>query len=329
MSASIHYEVKLHDPHAHLFEVTCQVLNPNPEGQKFVLPAWIPGSYLIREFAKNIVSFKAKNEHGDVGFKKTDKDTYAVEATQGPLTVTMQYYAWDLSVRSAHFDGTHAFFNGTSLFLRPVGHEAETMTVALASRTDAPYNTWKVATSLQKQEVNENGYGIYQANDYDDLVDHPVEMGTFDRISFDACGIPHEAVFTGKHEGDLDRIQKDLKTICEYHLQFFGEPTPIDRYTFMTQLTGDGYGGLEHKYSTALMAKRNDLPNKNEAKISDGYRQFLGLCSHEYFHTWNVKRIKPRVFTPTTTTKNPIPLCFGLSRVLPLIMTIYRSLVRA
>ena len=88
------------------------------------------------------------------------------------------------------------------------------------------------------------------AEDYDDLVDHPVEMGTFDRITFQANGIPHEAVFTGKHDGDLKRVEKDLKTICEYHLDFFGEPKPIDRYTFMTYLTGNGYGGLEHKYST-------------------------------------------------------------------------------
>ena len=303
MSAPIHYQVKLHDPHAHIFEVTCQVAKPNPEGQSFVLPAWIPGSYLIREFAKNIVSFKAENEQGTLKHHKIDKDTYAVEAASGPLTVTLQYYAWDLSVRSAHFDGTHAFFNGTSLFLRPEGHEAETMTVELIARDDAPYSDWKVATSLQKQETNNNGFGTYRADDYDDLVDHPVEIGTFDRVEFDACGIPHDAVFSGRHDGDLDRIKKDLKTICEYQLQFFGEPMPIDRYTFMTQLTGDGYGGLEHKYSTALMAKRNDLPNRNETEISDGYRQYLGLCSHEYFHTWNVKRIKPRVFTPYNYNK--------------------------
>jgi predicted metalloprotease with PDZ domain len=298
MSTNIHYQVKLHDPHAHIFEVTCTVPVPNPKGQDFVLPAWIPGSYLIREFAKNIVSFKAENANGHVDSHKKDKDTYAVAASQGPLTVTLHYYAWDLSVRSAHFDGTHAFFNGTSLFLRPVGHESHPMTVDLQAREDAPYDSWRVATSLQKESVNANGFGGYRADDYDDLVDHPVEMGTFDKIEFDACGIPHDAVFSGKHDGDLERVQKDLKTICEYHLNFFGEPKPIDRYTFMTQLTADGYGGLEHKFSTALMAKRNDLPNKNEEKVSDGYRQFLGLCSHEYFHTWNVKRIKPRVFTP-------------------------------
>jgi predicted metalloprotease with PDZ domain len=110
MSNQIHYQVKLHDPHAHIFEVTCTVPQPNPEGQDFILPAWIPGSYLIREFAKNIVSFKAESESENVAFHKKGKDTYAVAATKGPLTVTLHYYAWDLSVRSAHFDGTHAFF---------------------------------------------------------------------------------------------------------------------------------------------------------------------------------------------------------------------------
>lgn len=298
MSNNIHYEVKLLDPNAHLFEVACTVPSPNPEGQNFILPAWIPGSYLIREFAKNIVTFKAENADGPVKHQKTDKDTFAVDGCAGPLKVTLQYYAWDLSVRSAHLDGTHAFFNGTSLFLRPEGQEAGPFSVELQARNDAPYDGWRVATSMKKEAVNENGYGLYLAEDYDDLVDHPVEMGTFDRIEFTANGIPHEAVFTGKHDGDLQRVEKDLKTICEYHLDFFGEPKPIDRYTFMTYLTGTGYGGLEHKYSTALMAKRADLPNAREEKVSDGYRQFLGLCSHEYFHTWNVKRIKPRAFTP-------------------------------
>ena len=147
-----------------------------------------------------------------------------------------------------------------------------------------------------KEAVNENGFGLYVAEDYDDLWTTQ-EMGTLIALNSLQRHSP-EAVFTGKHDGDLQRVEKDLKTICEYHLDFFGEPKPIDRYTFMTYLTGTGYGGLEHKYSTALMAKRADLPNAREEKVSDGYRQFLGLCSHEYFHTWNVKRIKPRAFTP-------------------------------
>ena len=140
------------------------------------------------------------------------------------------------------------------------------------------------------------------ADDYDELIDHPVEMGEFELITFQAHGVPHEMAITGKVPGlDAKRLASDLKKICEEQIAFFepnSKSAPMSRYVFLTLAVGDGYGGLEHRASTALICARNDLPVLGQAELTDGYRGFLGLCSHEYFHTWNVKRIKPAAFAP-------------------------------
>ena len=213
-------------------------------------------------------------------------------------------YAWDLSVRGAHLDETHGFFNGTSVFLQARGSEHLPCRVRLRP-PPAPLR-WRVFTSLPVTGRDEAGFGQYRADCYDALIDHPVEMGTPRVIRFTACGAAHEMVFTGLAPNlDLKRIAADVRRICEAQIRFFEPVTQrapfldcADRYVFMTMLTGDGYGGLEHRASTALMAARNDLPVTGVVKAPEGYQTFLGLVSHEYFHTWNVKRIKPAAFAP-------------------------------
>ncbi|MGL6041255.1 MAG: M61 family metallopeptidase, partial [Deefgea sp.] len=138
----------------------------------------------------------------------------------------------------------------------------------------------------------------YRAENYDELIDHPVEMADFTELKFLACGVPHRMVISGRHQADLTRLASDLQKICEYQIQFFGEPAPFKEYLFLTLALGDGYGGLEHRSSTALICKRSDLPLPHEKEIKPGYLQFLGLCSHEYFHSWNVKQIKPAAYAP-------------------------------
>jgi len=142
------------------------------------------------------------------------------------------------------------------------------------------------------------GFGSYAAADYDELIDHPVEMGTFTLASFRACGVPHDVAITGRHAADTRRLRRDLKRVCEHHIRFFGEPAPMKRYVFLVTAVGEGYGGLEHRASTALLCSRDDLPREGETEVTERYRTFLGLVSHEYFHTWNVKRIKPAAFDP-------------------------------
>ena len=301
----IRYTIRPSNPAAHLFEVTCSVGNPDPAGQRFSLPAWIPGSYLIRDFARHIVAIRAEAGGKAVRLDKLDKHTWQAAALKkpGPLTVICEVYAWDLSVRGAHLDQTHAFFNGTSVFLCPLGHEAAPCLIDIQPPRGKDYAGWRVATALEpargeKQAAGRHAFGLYHASNYDELIDHPVEMGSFTLASFKACGVPHEVAITGRHDCDLARLTADLKRICEWQIRFFGEPAPMARYVFLVTAVGDGYGGLEHRASTALLCSRNDFPAPGMQGMTESYRTFLGLCSHEYFHTWNVKRIKPASFTP-------------------------------
>ena len=294
----IRYRIRPSDPAAHLFEVDCTVADPDPAGQRLALPAWIPGSYLIRDFARHIVSIHARSRGVDVALAKLDKHTWRAAPCRGPLTVSAEVYGWDLSVRGAHLDATHAFFNGPCVFLRALGREERACEVEILPPAGRRYSGWRVATSLARNGARPLGFGDYAAADYDELIDHPVELGTFAHASFTAGGVPHEIAITGRHRADLERLTRDLKRVCEWHIRFWGGPAPMDRYVFLTTAVGDGYGGLEHRASTALLCSRDELPLTADKTLSDGYRTFLGLASHEYFHTWNVKRIKPAAFTP-------------------------------
>lgn len=299
---AIRYSIIPKDPAAHLFEVSLTIDAPASDGQLFALPAWIPGSYMIREFARNIVQISAAAGGKKIAIRKLDKHTWQTERCKEPLTLQYDVYAWDLSVRAAHLDQTHGFFNGTSVFLRAVGQEDMPHVVDIRPPDGETYRAWRVATALPELKAKRYGFGTYVAADYDELIDHPVELGTFELATFHAYGVPHDIAITGQVPNlDMARLAADLKKICEAQIAFF-EPkskrAPMQRYVFMTLATGDSYGGLEHRASTALICARADLPVKGRKELTDGYRTFLGLCSHEYFHTWNVKRIKPAVFSP-------------------------------
>ncbi len=293
--AAVHYRICPRNPGAHLFEVRCTVADPDPDGQRVGLPAWIPGSYLIRDFARHIVRLQAQCQGTPVSVRKTGKDTWLCASCAGPLTLIYEVYAWDLSVRGAHLDITHAYFNGTSVFLQVYGHEQNRCVVDI----DPPPGTersWRVATALRRAGAQPGGFGTYQADGYAELIDHPVEIGNFSLAEFEACGVPHQIVVSGRHQADLDRLCRDLRRICEHHIRFFGEPAPMDRYVFLIAAVGEGYGGLEHRASTSLLCQRDTLPRTGDSSVNDDYRGFLGLASHEYFHAWNVKRIKPLAF---------------------------------
>ncbi|EGF32332.1 protease, putative [Oxalobacteraceae bacterium IMCC9480] len=298
----IHYTIVARDLAAHLFEVTLTIARPDPAGQLLSLPAWIPGSYMIREFARNIVQIRATSGGKKVVLRKCDKHSWQAAGCSGALVVSYEVYAWDLSVRAAHLDQTHGFFNGTSVFLQVAGQETVPHVVDIVKPDDVACKHWRVATALPELDAARLGFGTYVAANYDELIDHPVELGTFVLATFVAHGVPHDIVITGNVPNlDMARLQTDLTRICEAQIALF-EPeskrAPMARYLFMTLAVGDGYGGLEHRASTALICKRADLPVLSQPELSDGYRTFLGLCSHEYFHTWNVKRIKPAAFAP-------------------------------
>lgn len=296
------YRVAALDPHAHLFEVRCMVAGPDPSGQRFRLPAWIPGSYLIREFARHFVAVRAESDGRPVAIEKEAKDVWRAAPCSGALTVIAQVYAFDLSVRTAYLDATRGYFNGPSLFLCPDGRADAACEVEIVAPEDAAYCHWRVATTLPRAGAAPYGFGAYRASSYDELIDHPVEMADFALVSFEAGGAPHDLAITGHIRTDLERLARDLARICQWQVDLFGDApgsrAPFDRYLFQVAAVGDGYGGLEHRASTSLVCKRDSLPAPGAGKIGDDYRSFLGLASHEYFHSWNVKRIKPAGFAP-------------------------------
>ncbi len=311
--AGIRYRIAVADPKGHYFDVVCDVAQPDPAGQTFSMPAWIPGSYMIREFARNIVSIAAESRGRSVDLVKQDKHSWRAAPSDGPLRVRYRVYAWDASVRAAHLDETHAFFNGTSVFLKIDGHEQQAHEVDLVAPTGRARRDWQVATTLPELAAPRHGFGTYRAGDYDALIDHPVEVGRFRLERFNAAGVPHEIAYTGVVPNfDAARVNADLATLCGAQIRFFAEDpgtaarsktgAPFERYLFLTAVSADGYGGLEHRSSTALLCARDALPvvpaNGKATERSSGYLTFLGLVSHEYFHSWNVKRIKPAVFAP-------------------------------
>lgn len=304
-TAPIRYRIRTLRPAAHLFEISCTVPAVDPAGQVFRLPAWIPGSYMIREFARHIVSLRAEAGGVTVAVEKLDKHSWRLARLPPDTSVTLHYevYAWDLSVRAAHLDATHGFFNGSSVFLAVEGWRDAPCLVDIERPQGPAFRDWRLITALpvatgEPGAAPAYGFGLYRAADYEELIDHPVEMGRFTLAAFEAGGVRHDIALSGRHDCDTARLCADLQRVCQWQIDLFGAPPPMDYYAFLTQVVGEGYGGLEHRASTALIAARTDLPWAGMEGTPDAYKTFLGLCSHEYFHTWNVKRIKPAAFTP-------------------------------
>jgi predicted metalloprotease with PDZ domain len=151
---------------------------------------------------------------------------------------------------------------------------------------------WQVATSLQRLSGTPYDFGAFEATGYQELIDHPVMMGELDIQEFEAANVAHVLAIAGRHDAELERLRRDLATLCAWHIDFFGRPAPMPRYVFLLRLMETGFGGLEHRASSALVSHRRNLPGPGKAADRE-YRRFLGLASHEYFHAWNVKRIKP------------------------------------
>jgi predicted metalloprotease with PDZ domain len=295
--ALIRYRVRLADLDRHWFEVECRIENP-ADDQRFSLPAWIPGSYLLRDFARHVVHVEAKSGRETLPVEKTAAAEWSVRGAGRTLLFTITVYALDQSVRGAYLDRQRGFFNGPCLFVLPSGREADEVEVTLEPPPHSICEEWRVATALAAREVDERGFGTYRAQDYDELLDHPVEIGDFESVEFEACGVPHHLVVAGRFEADLERVAVDLQQLCTAQIEFFGKPAPFDRYWFLGLAVGDGYGGLEHRASTSLIFNRDELPKAGETGQPRDYQRFLALASHEYFHTWHVKRTKPAAFMP-------------------------------
>jgi len=318
-SAGVTYRVELADLHAHLFHVTLTIANPAAQ-QHVQLPVWIPGSYLVREFAKNLQNLRARQSGRSVATQQLTKARWLLDCTaDAPLELQYEVYAFDNSVRTAWLDATRGFFNSTSLFLMVEGQQEQPHTVDLMPSASVP--RWKVATGLPAVRVDKQGFGRYAADNYDMLADCPVELGDFWVGNFEACGVPHRFVVAGAPPSfDGAQLLKDTQAICEQEIRFWhgkhykkqsglrkqdaGQTAiPFQSYLFVLNAVHDGYGGLEHRNSTVLICNRKDLPRQVRTTLAptahkqpEGYTTLLGLISHEYFHTWNVKRLRPAEF---------------------------------
>ena len=293
--ADIRYRVSIEDALSHQFEITLTVTAPAAE-QELSLPAWIPGSYLLREFARHLSSLSASQGSRELPVEQLDKARWRVRCSgRSALVLRYRIYAFDTSVRAAFLDAQRGFFNGTSLFLRVHGREQQAHALELA-RLPAG---WQAATAMAQQAD-----GSYLAADYDELVDHPFELGQFWQGRFEAGGAQHRMVVSHAFPAfDGERLMADVQRICEAQIALWHGPAgkrrqalPFEQYTFFLNVLDDAYGGLEHRASTALLAPRRDLPRREQSELSEGYVRLLGLISHEYFHTWNVKRLKPANF---------------------------------
>ena len=292
------YKITPRSPSAHLFEVSVTVAEPDPTGQVFNMPAWIPGSYMIRDLARNVVAIRAEADGEEVNLTKTDKSSWQADVCDRPLTVIAEIYAFDPSVRGAYLDTTHGFFDGASVFPAVVGQEELECHLEIAPPPAGFAGDWRVATSMRNLDAEQYEFGSYIAQNYAELIDHPCEMGNIHIGEFDVAGIPHAISVFGEMHFDMARVCHDLAKLCASQIGFLGKPKNLDRYLFLLTVKENGYGGLEHRWSSSLVCSRKDLPRRGDSAVSDDYRKFLGLCSHEYFHLWNVKRMKPERFKP-------------------------------
>jgi len=291
----IDYTVCLQRATQHLMDVTMRIEKPDASGQKLTLPNWIPGSYTVRDFAQHIVRIEAfqqiQNSREPLKIEKITHDTWQCAPCPGAITVQYLVYANDRSVRAAYLDDEHAFFNGCSVFLYAQGLLEQTHQVKISDLPPRLANKGNILTTLPQVEK-----GCYQAQNYQQLIDHPFEIAQFALVEFEAQNIAHTIAVLDLGDADLARMGEDVSKICQTHLQLFESPAPFARYVFFLRVFQKLYGGLEHSDCSVLNIARDSLPVKNDTQMSRGYISLLGLFSHEYFHAWNVKKIKPECF---------------------------------
>jgi predicted metalloprotease with PDZ domain len=287
-AARIRYHVGMPAPHTHLFQVTLDITGCQGATLDLALPVWTPGSYMVREYARHVqelVVEAAGDANGGRGLacRKVEKSRWRVDLG-GAMALRVRYnvYAFEQTVRTSYLDGTHGYFNPATLCLYVPGRQAEPHEITVAACAG-----WRVTTGLPRQG---NG-DTFLAQDYDELVDSPFECGTHRLLTFEVDGIAHELAIYGRGNEDEARLLADTQKIVETAREMFGA-LPYERYVFILHLTDGLYGGLEHRNSVSNMIDRWTFrPEKS-------YERYLGLTSHEFFHVWNVKRIRPAPLGP-------------------------------
>lgn len=304
--ATIHYSVCMPQPETHLFHIEMEVTGFEQPAYDFVMPSWTPGSYLIREFARHVQEFQviAAGTDQTLAWRKVNKNTWRVDAS-GRTGVVLRYhvYANELTVRTSHLDTSHGYFNGATLFMYLDGQRKHLVTLTVA----VPHADWKVSTGLPRlpmtfasgngggnghRDSEPSGLPRYQfrADDYDHLIDCPVECSNHRLLTFEVDGVKHQIALWGHGNEDPERLRKDTQAVVQAARDLFGE-LPYDNYLFILHLTEQRRGGLEHRNSSTNLVSRWSFRRPSE------YEKVIELLAHEFFHVWNVKRIEPASFT--------------------------------
>lgn len=282
-TSPIHYSLSIPEPHTHYVKVEMEIVATNKKEVQLSMPVWTPGSYLVREFSKSVERFEATTSGKPLSVTKTNKNTWSIAKGKAEkINVSYWVYAYEFSVRTSFVDADQALLNPSSICMLVQGMENNSGTLGI----NLPGRYSKISTALPK---NKEGYYVFQH--YDELADSPIQLGNHEEWSFDVRGVPHKMAMVGIHNADKTRFLKDLKTVCETMTDIVGVH-PCKEYLFIVQNVEAGGGGLEHLNSTVVVMSR--LNWKDESK----YKSFLGLCAHEYFHLWNVKRIRPLELGP-------------------------------
>lgn len=279
----VSYRVLVRDPHQHVFQVLMRIERPGTGSLDVSMPVWTPGSYLIREFERQVVRFAAHGpDEAPLAWRKIDKNTWRIETGGADgLEVSYDVYAREPGIRWSflYSEGGHVL--GPNLFMYVVGSEGR----PVSARFDLP-DGWRLTGGIAPPV--DDPFTI-QASSYHQLIDTPMLIGRFDDIEFEVNGVPHVIAFLGPHNADLERVRDDVSRIVEAGSDMF-DGLPYDRYAFI-YLTITGGGGIEHENGTTIGLGNMDLSG-------GGHRGLLGVSSHEFFHAWNVKRIQPPAFRP-------------------------------
>ncbi|RSK24048.1 M61 family metallopeptidase [Hymenobacter metallilatus] len=281
---TLRYTLAMPAPQTHYFEVDMQLDGFSKAYTDVKMPVWAPGSYLVREFAKNVEGFEATAGSEKLRTEKVSKNTWRVYHPKAKaFRVHYRVYAFELSVRTSFVDAAHGYVNGTSVFMYPA--EGKMLPSTLEVKPAAGWS--QVSTSLQPA----GGTFTFRSSSYDELADSPIEIGNQKLYTFTANGTPHTVAMFGDPKVDEQRLTRDMQRVCEEAHKVVGQ-NPLNRYVFIVHNIDRGTGGLEHLFSTTLSVSRNAY--SSEA----GWKGFLGLVAHEYFHLWNVKRIRPVALGP-------------------------------
>ena len=294
----VSYHIQLLDLSSHLLRVTLQ-FDSQPEGL-LRLPAWIPGSYMVRDFAKHIIAIKAEINSVATALVQIDKQTWQYQHhPEQQVFVSYDLYAFDLSVRANYLSSELLVLNPAASCLEVVGLSDAPQQLII--NIPSQLTTWRLACALHPKDLAPAlTLTEFTAQSYQQLIDSPVIAGELQLVSFELSAIPHHLVFVGAYQADLCRIAADLAPICQQQINVFGGlPADLEQYWFLNWAVDKGYGGLEHQHSTLLMMNKFDLPNPQlPSVVTEEYQNYLALCSHEYFHLWWVTRAKPAELMP-------------------------------